>query len=488
MAEEMDYRIQLEQLKKENEELASYVSLTQNIYVSYRTQEDMLTVFMMSDSNQRIETYRGTLEKWKNSMLSNDNVEADYIEDFEDLCSDLENAERFILRTVKLRLFDGERLRKCLINGKTVNVGGDAVVYANMVFVNDSQTLKEDVAIVSDKIDQETGVLNCDAIMEYCTSYIASVPKESVTLAVIQMDNFDELKNAFGEEFCQDVTKRTADIIKEAVGSRGKCGRIDETNFLIAVDGLTDNESIRSVLRPIRNNVNWMYGTGEELKVSVSIGSATYPLDGPDFDTVYMIADKMLQLAIEKGKNKYLIYIEELHRDYILGGQAVAPTDRRFLKYRKIRSINEFIRGFCQTDEEERARRIEMISHTLDVDCVLLYDRKQKKKVRLFGYDRTEESIDFLEMDNFVSSFREDGLLTIDNISFYEDKAPALYEVYSKAGIHQAVQYVVGGNIFKDNDVVVTFYRYNLVRKWSEIDVNYIAIVGDILGSAYKLN
>lgn len=478
--------IELERLKRENQELASYVSLTHNIFLSYKSLEDELIVFMMSDSNQRMETYNGTLDKWKNVMLSNDNVEADYIEDFEDLCSDIENCERFILRTVKLRLFDGERLRKCLISGKTVDVDGQKVVYADMVFLNDSQTLKEDVAIVSDKIDQDTGIMNHDAIMEYCNEYIASKPKDNVTLAVIQIDNSAQLIDTFGEDFYKDVLKRTADIIKDAVGNRGKYGRISADQMIIAVDGLYDNESIRSVLRPIKNGVNWMYGSGDDLKISCSIGSATYPSDGPDFDTVYMIADKMLQLAIDKGKDKYLIYIEELHRDYILGGQAVAVTDKRFLKYRRIRSVNDFIRGFYKADEAEKEKLIEMISHALDVDCVLIYDRKKKTKTVVYGNDKTVESIDFLEINNFVSTFREDGLLTIDNISLFEEKAPAFYDVYSKAGIHQAVQYVVGGNIFKDNDLVVTFYRYALVKKWSELEISYIAIVGDIIGNEYK--
>ena len=150
--------------------------------------------------------------------------------------------------------------------------------------------------------------------------------------------------------------------------------------------------------------------------------------------------------------------------------------------------MNQFIKDYNNSDETQRNSLIEMMCKALDVDSVLIYDRNKKAKTILFGDDRTEESINFLEVDNYIESFREDGLLTIDNLINFEQKAPAMFDVYSKAGIKQAVQYVVGGNIFSGNDVVITFNRYSLLKKWTEQDINYIAILGEILGNTYKQN
>ena len=70
------------------------------------------------------------------------------------------------------------------------------------------------------------------------------------------------------------------------------------------------------------------------------------------------------------------------------------------------------------------------------------------------------------------------------NINFFETKAPAVYKVYSEYGIVQAVQYIIGGDIKKNNNII-SYGRFKLDKKWAESDMNFLAIIGDYIGRVY---
>lgn len=56
--------------------------------------------------------------------------------------------------------------------------------------------------------------------------------------------------------------------------------------------------------------------------------------------------------------------------------------------------------------------------------------------------------------------------------------------MYSEYGIVQAVQYIIGGDIKKNNNII-SYGRYKLDRKWAESDMNFLAIIGDYIGRIF---
>jgi hypothetical protein len=49
------------------------------------------------------------------------------------------------------------------------------------------------------------------------------------------------------------------------------------------------------------------------IRYTLSMGIAKHPEDGKTFNDLFMIADKALYIAKDKGKNRYIIYRPELH-------------------------------------------------------------------------------------------------------------------------------------------------------------------------------
>ena len=481
----------IDNLNEEAERYASYLGMTDNILFSYDIEKDDFRIFMVTDGKQTMSFYNGSLGDWKESRIKSDALEHDAAQELETFCNALYNGEKFFKREITVNLLNKiGRMDKCAIKGKTIlNEDGTEIVIG-VITIDESADARgaEAYAGISDMKDPGTDLLNKRAITDYVRNLIDSKPDKNVTIAIIDVDDFKTINDTYGHMFGDEVLYKVADILRDAVGRKGLCGRIGGDEMFIVMEGLKDDEGIRNVLRTVRNNVSWLYHDDPRNinKITCSIGSATYPYDARDYDELFKIADKMLYLAKEKGKNRYIIYHEDIHREYVYGmGRIVDLTEKVFYRYHKMDVVNTIIREYREATDKRRQELLEMIVVAFDLDTIILYDQKLGTKYILYGEQRmSEDNGSYLKEDNYIPGFREDGLFAIDNINFFEVKAPALYKVYSKYGITQAVQYIIGGNIKKDNNII-SFARFKQNKKWAEMDMNFLAVIGDYIGNIF---
>ena len=114
------------------------------------------------------------------------------------------------------------------------------------------------------------------------------------------------------------------------------------------------------------------------------------------------------------------------------------------------------------------------------------YVKERLEKLQAGDEEMVEDDGSYFKKDNYLPGFREDGIMPIDNVNFFETKAPAMYEMFSKYGIIQAVQYIIGGTISNnDNNEIISYNRFKQDKKWAEMDMNFLAIIGDYVGNIY---
>lgn len=481
----------IDTLNEEAERYASYLGMTDNILFSYDIEKDDFRIFMVTDGKQTMSFYNGSLGDWKESRIKSDALEHNAAQELETFCNALYNGEKFFKREMTVNLLNKiGRIDKCAIKGKTILSEDGTSLVIGVITIDESADARgaEAYAGISDMKDPGTDLLNKRAITDYVRNLIDSKPDKNVTIAIIDVDDFKTINDTYGHMFGDEVLYKVADILRDAVGRKGLCGRIGGDEMFIVMEGLKDDEGIRNVLRTVRNNVSWLYHDDSRNinKITCSIGSATYPYDAGDYDELFKIADKMLYLAKEKGKNRYIIYHEDIHREYVYGmGRIVDLTEKVFYRYHKMDVVNTIIREYREATDKRRQELFEMIVVAFDLDTIILYDQKLETKYILYGEQRmSEDNGSYLKEDNYIPGFREDGLFAIDNINFFEVKAPALYKVYSKYGITQAVQYIIGGNIKKNNNII-SFARFKQNKKWAEMDMNFLAVIGDYIGNIF---
>lgn len=484
-------------LKQQNDEIRAvmemqteFLSIIGDYLFTYDISRDSFRIILPGNGNQNIVLYEGKLGVWTTEKLDNGLVDSQSIQDFEGLCMAMASGESYFSRDIKMKIADYDNVMYWYtFKGKRILKNDDGIIIAGAVCITHGKEDKAaDISVQDELRDAGTDLLNKKAITNYARKLIDKRVGHKVTIAIIDIDDFKSVNDTYGHMFGDEVLRDVAGILKKTVGRNGLCGRIGGDEMFIVMEHLEDDESIRTVFRTIKNNVSWLYHNDPRNinKITCSIGAASYPDDAKDLDTLFSIADKMLYLAKEKGKNRYIIYRPDLHERYILGENPTATTEKVFYKYRKLRIVNDFIQQYiCHYKSKKEC--LEMVMSAFEMDSIFLYDMYAGTRYVLSGnVPEYEENGEFLKEDNYIPDFRDDGIKTVWNIILYERKAPHMYEAFEKMGIKQFIQVIACVDRSKsDSCFVISFNRNSKLNKWPEMDVDYLGIIGNVIGEEY---
>jgi diguanylate cyclase (GGDEF)-like protein len=484
-------------LKQQNDEIRAvmemqteFLSIIGDYLFTYDISRDSFRIILPGNGNQNIVLYEGKLGVWTTEKLDNGLVDSQSIQDFEGLCMAMASGESYFSRDIKMKIADYDNVMYWYtFKGKRILKNDDGIIIAGAVCITHGKEDKAaDISVQDELRDAGTDLLNKKAITNYARKLIDKRVGHKVTIAIIDIDDFKSVNDTYGHMFGDEVLRDVAGILKKTVGRNGLCGRIGGDEMFIVMEHLEDDESIRTVFRTIKNNVSWLYHNDPRNinKITCSIGAASYPDDAKDLDTLFSIADKMLYLAKEKGKNRCIIYRPDLHERYILGENPTATTEKVFYKYRKLRIVNDFIQQYiCHYKSKKEC--LEMVMSAFEMDSIFLYDMYAGTRYVLSGnVPEYEENGEFLKEDNYIPDFRDDGIKTVWNIILYERKAPHMYEAFEKMGIKQFIQVIACVDRSKsDSCFVISFNRNSQLNKWPEMDVDYLGIIGNVIGEEY---
>lgn len=484
-------------LKQQNDEIRAvmemqteFLSIIGDYLFTYDISRDSFRIILPGNGNQNIVLYEGKLGVWTTEKLDNGLVDSQSIQDFEGLCMAMASGESYFSRDIKMKIADYDNVMYWYtFKGKRILKNDDGIIIAGAVCITHGKEDKAaDISVQDELRDAGTELLNKKAITNYARKLIDKRVGHKVTIAIIDIDDFKSVNDTYGHMFGDEVLRDVAGILKKTVGRNGLCGRIGGDEMFIVMEHLEDDESIRTVFRTIKNNVSWLYHNDPRNinKITCSIGAASYPDDAKDLDTLFSIADKMLYLAKEKGRNRYIIYRPDLHERYILGENPTATTEKVFYKYRKLRIVNDFIQQYiCHYKSKKEC--LEMVMSAFEMDSIFLYDMYAGTRYVLSGnVPEYEENGEFLKEDNYIPDFRDDGIKTVWNIILYERKAPHMYEAFEKMGIKQFIQVIACVDRSKsDSCFVISFNRNSQLNKWPEMDVDYLGIIGNVIGEEY---
>jgi len=139
----------------------------------------------------------------------------------------------------------------------------------------------------------------------YCRRYFLERFSEELTFLMIDIDNFKRFNDRYGHLVGDAILRQVSKIINEAVRQIDFIGRYggEELSIVLAE---TDREQANFAAERIRKAIATaaIRTYDEELKVTVSIGVATFPDNAMNMQDLIDLADQALYLAKETGKNK----------------------------------------------------------------------------------------------------------------------------------------------------------------------------------------
>jgi diguanylate cyclase (GGDEF)-like protein len=167
----------------------------------------------------------------------------------------------------------------------------------------------------------------------------------------IDLDRFkninDTLGHDAGDKLLQEMSKRLTQTVRES----DMVARLGGDEFVVLVQEVGEAKHVEAVARKILSATNRpMVISGQECRVTGSIGICMYPSEAQDEPSLMKNADIAMYSAKEDGKNNYKFYSEEMN---------VHSFERLALETSLRRGIerNEFLLHY-QAKLDLRSRRI----------------------------------------------------------------------------------------------------------------------------------
>jgi len=170
---------------------------------------------------------------------------------------------------------------------------------------------------ISDVLDPLTGLVSRVHMQEFIQSLIDS--KTPFTYGMVDLDNFKYINDTYGHHVGDIILSEFSDALSGYVGDRGIVGRFGGDEFLLVNVKDLDYASKKLFCKGMYSNFTVMRRTYKaeeyELFMTGTTGLSTFPYDTADLKKLFSNVDKTLYRGKTKGRNCYIIYVEEKHKD-----------------------------------------------------------------------------------------------------------------------------------------------------------------------------
>ncbi len=135
---------------------------------------------------------------------------------------------------------------------------------------------------------------------------LASRRKESVTVAIFDLDGFRRANNRFGHEAGDAVLRAVARRTQRCIRAADTVARLGGDEFGIILTGTASRAAVGAVLEKVRAaNSAPVRHRNRNIPISISIGACLYPRDGRSERTLSRRADAAMYAAKRAGGSRW---------------------------------------------------------------------------------------------------------------------------------------------------------------------------------------
>ncbi len=472
-------------MSDEVRQLDAYMDIMDEIFFRYSVEEDCFGLFTCG-GGQHVSLFRGGLDEWEKSLVEEAAFTEKYMESFRRFCADVRQGTRSFSHEVMMsNLIGGDGKELYLLKGKTISDEDGHLLVLGCVYALAKNSHQKKSRLGADAArDEMTGLLSKKTIADYIKNYIETKSGGTSYLCVLDVDNFKSVNDNYGHLFGDEVLMTVADILKDSVGDRGVVGRIGGDEMLIFLEDIVDRVDLKSILRTIRTNVEWAYkGVKDDLHLSCSMGAAAWPADADNYNDLFKIADKMLYQAKAGGKNRYIIYTADIHRNLLNTDESapVAFVRRPNVTINKEQLLLELAENFLHRGMWGAQFVLEQTGLAFDlVETGVFYDEPVYTAMhwRADGKPSMEERLTFADSEKFRQLFNENSLAVVNHTADLEFVCPEAYANLSAQHVTSALIYRMKGVV---SGYVVFYKEETAFRMWTESDKMHLNLIGKMI-------
>lgn len=153
--------------------------------------------------------------------------------------------------------------------------------------------------------DTVTGLPNDRTTREMLTRMVAQTNRtlDPLSTIVVDLDHLGQINEASGREKGDQALVAAASVLTEAVRDSDYVGRFGDGGFLVVLPA-TGPEGAEKAAEKIRGAIAAMGLRGADRAVTASLGIASLPTHGSDDDGLLRIAQRALDVAKARGRNR----------------------------------------------------------------------------------------------------------------------------------------------------------------------------------------
>lgn len=189
-------------------------------------------------------------------------------------------------------------------------------------FFHDITELKEKEKQISFMAyrDALTLLPNRAALEARLAKAISKAKREGSVLAVlfIDLDNFKNINDTLGHDKGDEVLIQVAERINQTIRNEDTLSRLGGDEFILLSESIENESGIFHLASRILACLKEPFTIGfSELFINASIGIATYPNDGKNTNELIKNADMAMYRAKNEGKNKFVLFTQEMHENFL---------------------------------------------------------------------------------------------------------------------------------------------------------------------------
>lgn len=360
---------------------------------------------------------------------------------------------------------------------------GENIVTGRIVLADGVNSMGNIVEVVDElTMDSLTKVYNKKTITEYASRLVKQDTVNRISIAILDIDYFKQVNDRYGHLYGDKVLTRVAKKLKEVVGEDGVVGRIGGDEFMIVLKGINDDYALRGILRAIRTQVKWEFKNDyENFQVTTSIGVAFSPNKGHDYEELFKKADFCLYVAKEKGRDRYVFFRDEIHRESY--ENSLNKKDKIINDGREMRELRYLTDIMVQYNHDKKAAVMAMLEHMLSmykIDNISIYKGEGLKDIVSVGAPiKSESDMSYIDTDGFKILMGDKTYIASSFINKNQDVAPEFVDEMRRRGIHSTIQCFIGTK--DDVKGLLTINRMKAASQWAEYEIECSIITATLI-------
>ena len=224
------------------------------------------------------------------------------------LATDLSSPIMSMVRTMQ-KLAANDLNTNVAVSDRKDEVGLMARALLNLKeFAADRERLREQLFHMANH-DALTELPNRQSALTYIETSIetsAAQGKEEVSVLFCDLDGFKRANDQLGHDFGDEVLKTIAKRFKSCLDAGDFLARLGGDEFLVVLRHSPQERKPAETAAALISSLGIPFGQdGHPIRLGVSIGIATYPVDASKISDLLKLADSAMYLAKSQGKNRY---------------------------------------------------------------------------------------------------------------------------------------------------------------------------------------